>query len=255
MSARLQDKVAIVTGGSSGIGRGIVARFAQEGAQVVTCSRRQPEGDLPDGVHWVQADVAQAAEVDALRDATLSRFGHIDILVNNAGIQIEKSVTETSDEEWARLIGVNVQGVFLCCRAVIPNMAESGGGAIVNIGSTSGFVADPGLAVYNASKGFVHGLTRSLAVDHGPDGIRCNAVCPGWILTELADAAFAIAKDPAAAERDALARHPVGRMGTPADIANAVLWLASDEAAYVTGQLYLVDGGLTAVSPINPALF
>ena len=253
MAGRLQDKIAIITGGSSGIGRGIVERFAAEGARVVTCSRRAPAEPLPEGVHWVQADVAQEAEVTALRDAALERFGAIHILVNNAGIQIEKTVTETTDQDWERLAGVNMRGVFQCCRAIIPAMAR--GGAIVNIGSTSGFAADPGLALYNASKGFVHALTRSLAVDHGPDGIRCNAVCPGWILTELADAAFALAKDPAAAERDALARHPAGRLGQPADIAAAVLWLASDEAAFVTGQLYLVDGGLTAASPINPALF
>ena len=255
MAGRLEDKVAIVTGGSSGIGRAIVARFAQEGAKVVTCSRRAPDEALPEGVAWVQADVARDAEVTALRDAALERHGRIDILVNNAGIQIEKTVPETSDDDWARLIGINVRGVFLCCRAVIPAMKQGGGGAIVNIGSTSGFTADPGLAIYNASKGFVHALTRSLAVDHGADGIRCNAVCPGWIQTELADAAFAQAKDPAAAARDALARHPVGRMGKPEDIAAAVLWLASDEAAFATGQLYLVDGGLTAASPINPSLF
>ena len=255
MVGRLVDKVAVVTGGSSGIGQGIVARFVQEGAAVVTCSRGQPAAPVPDGAEWLRADVARDEDVTALRDAVVERHGRIDILVNNAGIQIEKSLTETSDQDWDRLIGVNVRGVFNCCRAIIPVMAEGGGGAIVNIGSTSGFIADPGLAIYNASKGFVHSLTRSLAVDHGPEGIRCNAVCPGWIQTGLADAAFGVAGDPKAAERDALARHAVGRLGRPEDIAAAVLWLASDEAAFVTGQLYLVDGGLTAVSPINPALF
>ncbi len=255
MTGRLAGKAALVTGGVQGIGRGIVERFVAEGAQVLTCSRREPAEALPDGAHWQRADVSRKADVDALRDAALKRFGRIDILVNNAGIQIEKTVAETSDAEWDALIGANVQGVFFCCRAVIPVMAGQGGGAIVNIGSISGYHADPGMAIYNASKAFVHGLSRSIAVDHGGEGIRCNAICPGWILTGMADQAFAHAKDPAAAEADALARHAVGRLGKPADIAALAVWLASDEAAFVTGQMMIADGGLTAASPINPGLF
>ncbi len=128
------------------------------------------------------------------------------------------------------------------------------GGSIINIGSISGNTADPGLALYNASKAFVHGLTRSVAVDHGP-AIRCNAICPGWIMTDMADAAFGAASDPAAAREDALSRHPAGRFGTPTDIANMALWLASEASSFATGQCYVVDGGLTAASPLNPALF
>ena len=128
------------------------------------------------------------------------------------------------------------------------------GASIVNIGSISGMVADPRMALYNASKAFVHGLTRSIAVDHGPD-IRCNAICPGWIVTDMADAAFGLAEDPAAAKSDALARHPTGRLGAPGDIANLALWLASDESAFATGQCYTLDGGLTAASPLNPGFF
>ena len=182
----------------------------------------------------------------------LDRFGGLDILVNNAGIQIEKTVLDTSDDDWDALMGVNAKGVFMACRAMIPLMKR--GGVIINIGSISGNVADPSLALYNASKAFVHGLTRSIAVDHGPK-IRCNAICPGWIMTGMADAAFAVADDPDTAKADALARHPAGRFGQPEDIAALAVWLASDESAFTTGQCFTVDGGMTSASPLNPGLF
>ncbi|MEO0750038.1 MAG: SDR family oxidoreductase, partial [Pseudomonadota bacterium] len=127
-------------------------------------------------------------------------------------------------------------------------------GSIINIGSISGQVADPSMALYNASKAFVHGLTRSIAVDHGPK-IRCNAICPGWINTGMLEAGFDLAKDPGAARNDAIARHPVGRFGQPEDIAAMAVWLASDEAAFASGQLFTLDGGMTAASPLNPGLF
>ena len=140
----------------------------------------------------------------------------------------------------------------MLCRSLIPVMYD--GGSIINIGSISASSADPGLALYNASKAFVQGLTRSIAVDHGP-AIRCNAIAPGWIMTDMADAAFAVAQNPAAAEQDALHRHPAGRLGKPADIAALATWLASDEAAFATGQVFTLDGGMTAASPLNPGLF
>ena len=143
----------------------------------------------------------------------------------------------------------------MTCRAMIPIMGQNGtDGSIINIGSISGRNADPGLAIYNASKAFVHGLTRSIAVDHGPQ-VRCNAIAPGWIMTGMADAAFALSNDPKAAEADAKNRHAVGRFGRPEDIAAMAVWLASDESAFATGQIYVVDGGLTAASPINTGLF
>lgn len=249
---RLHGKSALVTGGRQGIGRAIVERFTAEGARVMTCGRGARPADLPQEILWETADVAERGDVDRLTDRVVTEFGELHILVNNAGVQIEKTIVETTDADWELLMGANAKGVFLVCRDLIPVMAA--GGSIVNIGSISATSADPGLALYNASKAFVQGLTRSIAVDHGP-AIRCNAIAPGWIMTGMADAAFALARDPAVARKDALHRHPVGRFGQPADIAALAAWLASDEAAFVTGQCYTVDGGLTAASPLNPGLF
>ena len=242
---RLAGKNAVVTGGSRGIGRAIVDAFAAEGASVLTCGRGERPTDLPDGVRWETVDISDPADIERLQ-------APLDILVNNAGVQIEKTVVESTDADWNAVAGINMKGVFLACRALIPNMNK--GGSIINIGSISGNAADPGLALYNASKAFVHGLTRSIAVDHGPD-IRCNAISPGWIMTGMADAAFAAASDPEAAKADAFARHAARRFGAPEDIARVAVWLASDDAAFVTGQCVTVDGGLTAASPLNPALF
>ncbi len=245
---RLRGKSALVTGGRRGIGRGIVEAFLAEGAEVTTCGRgARPEG-LPPACGWVRADVARREAVEAM----MEELGVLDILVNNAGVQLERTVTESSDADWDLVIGVNCRGVFNCCRAAIPRMRK--GGAIINIGSISGWHADASMALYNASKAFVHGLTRSVAVDHGPD-IRCNAICPGWIGTGMLEAGFDLARDPVAARHDALARHPVRRFGEPGDIAAMAVWLASDEAGFATGQMFTIDGGLTAASPINPGLF
>jgi NAD(P)-dependent dehydrogenase (short-subunit alcohol dehydrogenase family) len=152
-------------------------------------------------------------------------------------------------------MGINAKGVFVCCRELMPIMIKGGGGSIINIGSISGNHADPSMALYNGSKAFVHGLTRSIAVDHGADGIRCNAICPGWIMTEMADAAFDLASNPDAAKKDALARHALRRFGKPEDVANAALWLASDQSSFASGQTFTIDGGLVAASPLQPGLF
>ncbi len=244
----LAGKRALITGGRQGIGRAIVERFLDEGAVVASCGRGDTPADWPTDVAWHRCDVSDSASVNALAVA----LGPIDILVNNAGVQVEKTVVDSTDADWDEVMGANARGVFNCCRAFIPAMPR--GSSIVNIGSISGQVADPGMALYNASKAFVHGLTRSIAVDHG-ETVRCNAICPGWILTGMADAAFAVADDPAAAKRDALARHPVGRFGQPADITAMAAWLASDEATFANGQLFTVDGGMTAASPLRPDAF
>ncbi|PVA11674.1 short-chain dehydrogenase [Pelagivirga sediminicola] len=244
--------VAIVTGAGRGIGRAIALRLLADGYRVLGCGRSARGDDFPAGADWVQASVADTAGAQQIL-AAAEALGRVSLLVNNAGVQVEKTTADSSDADWDLVIGANCRGVFNMCRAVLPGM-EKTGGAIVNIGSISATAADPSMALYNASKAFVHGLTRSIAVDHGPK-VRCNAIAPGWILTEMADDAFALANDPEAAKRDALARHPVGRMGAPEDIANMVSWLASDQAAYVSGASFTVDGGMTAASPLNPGSF
>ena len=245
---KLEGKHAIVTGGSQGIGRGIVDAFLTEGASVVTCGRRDKPTDLPGNCDYVVLDVSDPNAVNAF----VASQDTIDIVVNNAGVQVEKTVAESTDTDWDLVIGANARGVFNLCRAVIPVMSQ--GGSIINIGSISGNVADPSMALYNASKAFVHGLTRSIAVDHGPH-VRCNAICPGWIETGMLEAGFATANNPGAAKDDALARHPVRRFGRPADIASMAVWLASEDASFATGQLFTIDGGMTASSPLNPGLF
>ena len=249
----MSGHVAVVTGGSRGIGRAIVERLHAHGSRVVTCGRGERPAYLPDDVRWVRADVADPADADRLVEDASSAFGPVKLLVNNAGVLVAKTVVDSTDADWDLQVGVNCRGVFNVSRAVLPTMAEHGG-VIVNIGSISGVVADLSSALYNASKAFVHALTRSIAIDHGPR-VRCNAVLPGWIETDMADEGFDLAGDPAAARADAVRRHPLGRFGQPADIANIVAWLASDEASWATGQCFTVDGGLTAASPLRPELF
>lgn len=249
----MDKHVAIVTGGSRGIGRAIVDRLLSDGADVVACGRSTRPDDLDARVLWVQADVSKTADAATLVKTAHDAFGSVTLLVNNAGVQVEKTVADSDDDDWDLVMNVNCKGVFNMCRAVMTDMSDVGGN-IVNIGSISGHVSDPSMALYNASKAFVHGLTRSIAVDHGPK-VRCNAICPGWIMTEMAEDAFALANDPERAMADALARHPVGRFGEPADIANMVSWLASDQSSYVSGACFTVDGGMTAASPLNPGLF
>ncbi|WP_136439337.1 SDR family NAD(P)-dependent oxidoreductase [Pacificoceanicola onchidii] len=247
------DNCAIVTGGSRGIGRAVVDRLLSDGFDVVTCGRGARPVGLPDAVVWVTADVSKTGDAAMLIEKANAAFGRIALLVNNAGVQVEKTVADSGDDDWDLVMNVNCKGVFNMCRAALPDMAAHGGN-IINIGSISGMVADPSMALYNASKAFVHGLTRSIAVDHGPK-VRCNAIRPGWIMTEMAEDGFALAGDPQRAMADALARHPVGRFGQPEDIANLVSWLASDQSTYVSGECFTVDGGMTAASPLNPGLF
>ncbi len=244
---------AIVTGGARGIGRAIVERLLADGAQVLSCGRSKMPEDWPASAHWVQADVADPAQVKALVAKATAVFGATTLLVNNAGVQVEKTVADSNDTDWDLVVGVNCRGVFNMCRAVLPQMQQHGGN-IINIGSISGVVADPSMGLYNASKAFVHGLTRSIAVDHGPL-VRCNAISPGWIMTAMAEEGFALAENPQAAIDDALARHPVGRFGQPDDVANAVAWLAGAQSAYLSGQCITLDGGMTAASPLQPGLF
>lgn len=249
----IKSKVAIVTGGGRGIGLSIVQRLLADGFQVLSCGRSDRPESFPAEAHWIQADVSNVEDAKRITMQAESSLGFVNLLVNNAGVQVEKTVTESSDDDWDLVVGVNCRGVFNMSRACLPAMQKHHGN-IINIGSISGNVSDPSMALYNASKAFVHGLTRSIAVDHGPN-VRCNAIQPGWIMTAMADDAFALANNPSAAKQDALSRHPVGRFGKPEDIADLVSFLASDQSHYISGECITVDGGMTAASPLQPGLF
>lgn len=249
----MTKKTAIITGGGRGIGRAIVSHFFAQNYQIVTNGRGARPDGLAEEIIWVQADISQTAEAQKLCDVARAHFGTIDVLVNNAGTQVEKTIADSDDDDWDLVINTNCKGVFNMCREALKDMTQNGG-SIINIGSISGMVSDPSMALYNASKAFVHGLTRSIAVDHGPQ-VRCNAIRPGWIMTQMAEDGFALADDPEKAMADALARHPVGRFGKPEDIAKMAAWLASDDSAYLSGECITVDGGMTAASPLNPGLF
>ncbi len=256
---KLQGKIALVTGGRGGIGRAIVARFMREGATVFAADLTE-QGSLAehdkDGSRFIGMDVADETQVRAAMDRVQADFGKLDILVNAAGIEIEKSIEDTTLEEWNRSFAVNVTGTFLTSKYALPLMreaAKSGTSAsLINFGSYDGFIADPGLAAYCATKGAVHALTRAMACDHGPEGIRVNAVCPGYIDTPMLQSFFTgEGSGGGGGNIDTLQQavrdvHPLRTYGTPEDIANLVNWLASDESRYASGQLWVLDGGLTA---------
>ena len=257
----LAGKVAVVTGGRGGIGTAVCARFAAEGATVYATGLSEPASDAdpragsgadseaaPGVVVFHRHDVTSEASTVELMARVEREHGRLDVLVNAAGIEIEKTVEQTSLEEWNRIFAVNVTGTFLASRHALPLMRRAGGGSIVNFGSYDGFIADPNLAAYCATKGAVHALTRAMACDHGPDNIRVNAICPGYVDTPMLKSFFDAKGDAEAASmRDEARRvHPLGRWGTPEDMANLVNWLAGDEARYATGQLWVLDGGISA---------
>ncbi len=244
--ASLSGKVAVVTGGRGGIGAAVCARLSAEGAAVVSADLGPADGAPEGGVTQVRTDVTREDEVRELMGRVDNAHGRLDILVNTAGIEIEKTAEETSLEEWERIFAVNVTGTFLAGKHAIPLMRKAGGGSIVNFGSYDGFIADPGLAAYCATKGAVHALTRAMACDCGPENIRVNAVCPGFIDTPMLKGFFSAAGDPEDLEEEARRVHPLRRYGTPKDVASLVLWLAGDESVYASGQLWVLDGGLTA---------
>ena len=229
-------KVALVTGASSGMGAATADRLAALGARVFTAQRRASEHET------IEADLADPEAPAHIISQVSQRAGRLDILVNNAGIMREGTVEETSLADWDLQIAVNLTAPFLLIRHAMP-LLRAARGAIVNVGSIEGLGNNPRHPAYGASKAGLHGLTRAVAVDHGPDGVRCNAVAPGWIDTPLNEDFIASMPDPQGFRERIGGLHPVGRTGTPDDVAELIVWLASDAAGFVTGQVWTIDGG------------
>jgi NAD(P)-dependent dehydrogenase (short-subunit alcohol dehydrogenase family) len=251
---RLDHKACVVTGAGSGIGRAIAQRLAEEKAQVVcvdlnletaiaTAQDIQQAGGVASAVG---ADVSNPEQVDRFINRCVEQYGKIDVLVNNAGVNIPGVLHEVSDETIDRTLNVNVKGCIYGCRAAIPHMLRQGGGSIVNMSSVNGLVSEPFLAIYSASKGAIVMLTKGVALDYAKQKIRCNAICPGWVDTPInyAHAEMMGGLDKIYATIDSF--QPIGRPGEPREIAHLALFLASDEASFLTGSIITADGGMTA---------
>ena len=241
MTQQTPQKVALVTGASSGIGEAIARRFAAEGYRVLTAQRRpSPVGET------IALSLLDADAVDRVSAEVVARAGRLDVLVNNAGVMLEGTVQESSLADWDTQMQLNLTVPFALSRALMPLLHASQGN-IVNISSVEASASNPRHPAYSASKAGLNGLTRAIAVDEGPKGVRCNAVAPGWIDTPLnIDFINALTGDTAAFHQGLKAIHPVGRTGRPEEVANLVYWLASEDAGFMTGQIMTIDGGRTA---------
>ena len=247
-SREFDGKVALVTGGSSGIGKATALAFACAGANVVIASRRVTEGEQT--VHeicerggdaiFVKTDVSKASEVEGLMNQTIEFYGRLDYACNNAGTFVMGRLFELSEEEWDRTINANLKGIWLSLKYQIPIMLQQRGGVIVNMASMSAIIGNPGVSIYSASKGGVVALTQSAAIEYAASGIRINAISPGVISTPMVD------DIPPPLLGDIQSKHPIGRLGKPEEIADAVVWLCSDKASFVTGHNMVIDGGYTA---------
>ncbi len=238
-------RVALVTGGAQSIGAAIADGLAASGVSVVV-------GDLQasDSHMSYSLDVSDEESVSAAIQKVIGEHGRLDVVVNNAGIMLETRIDEQDRASWDRMLAVNLTGPMLVTKHAAPHLAASGDGAIVNVGSIEGDRCNPNHAAYAATKSGVHGLTRATAIDLGPMGVRCNAIAPGWIDTPL-NSSYVDAHPDRQVVIDALADlHPVGRVGAPADVADVVVWLASAESRFVTGQVITIDGGRTARPPL-----
>ena len=254
MAGTLDGKVALVTGGASGIGRATALTFAREGAKLIIADMHEDGGHQT--VHiirenggkatFVHVDVSQAPAVEAMLSTTVETYGRLDCAHNNAGVtqRAYPSTAEYPEDDWHRVLAVNLTGVWLCMKYEIPQMLRHGGGAIVNTASVAGLVGLAGRSAYVASKHGVVGITRTAALEYAQQGIRVNCVCPGYIRTPMVE--YVLQHAGAQTEAQMVAREPIGRLGTPEEIAETVVWLCSDAAAFVTGHTMTVDGGFVA---------
>ena len=251
MADRLKGKVAIVTGAGQGIGAATALAFGAEGATVVVAECNRETGPqvvaqiVAQGgaARFIATDVAQPASVEAMAGAVLGDYGRADILVNNAGINVFHEPLETSDDEWRRCMSVDLEGVWRCCKALLPSMRERRAGAIVNIASVHGFAIIPNCFPYPVAKHGLLGLTRALGIQYAADGIRVNAIAPGYIETPIAVAYWATFADPQAERQRACDLHPPGRIGRPEEVAMTAVFLASDEAPFINAASIVIDGG------------
>jgi NAD(P)-dependent dehydrogenase (short-subunit alcohol dehydrogenase family) len=252
MTTELEGKVGLVTGGTSGIGRDTAVLFAKAGAKVVVAGRRELQGEETiqliraaggDGL-FVKTDVSKASQVNALIQTAVEKFGRLDIAFNNAGVEgVWVPIVRQSEEDWDRTIDINLKGVWLCLKYEIRQMLrQAGGGAIVNMASINGLIGAAGAAAYSASKHGVMGLTKSAALETARSGIRINAVCPAVVETAMGERLFGAP----AVRKYVLSCHPIGRFGKPMEIAEAVVWMCSDQASFMTGQSLVLDGGFLA---------
>ena len=258
MTAELDGKVCLVTGGTSGIGRETALLFAKAGAKVVVAGRRKAEGQETveliraggSDALFVKTDVSKASEVEGLVKKTVGNFGRLDVAFNNAGIEgVWVPIVKQSEEDWDRTIDINLKGVWLCLKYEIRQMLRQGvGGAIVNMSSVTGLIGSAGAAAYSASKHGVIGLTKSAALENAKGGIRINAVCPAVIETPMAGRIFGAPQ----VHKFVLSCHPIGRFGRPMEVAEAVVWMCSDHASFMTGQSLVLDGGFLA-GPNSPS--
>lgn len=254
MSDRLRGKVAVITGAATGIGKASAELFAQEGASLLLADLDESNGEqVAEAIRaaggratFVRTDVSSSEDVRELMDRAMRLAGTINVLFNNAAINFFGKVTDTPEDAWDRVMNVNVRSVFLGCKYAIPIMLANGGGSIINTASAAALVGLRNLAAYTASKGAVLQLTKNLALDYAAAGIRVNAVCPGVTATDMTLKVIADSPDPAAARRRFDTGRPLGRMGEPSEIAQAALFLASDESSFVTGTYLLADGGYCA---------
>lgn len=251
----LKNKVALVTGGTSGIGYAVAHRYLKEGAKVVISGRtkkkcetvmRRLEKVGKGRVRYAYGDVSKSADAKKLIAETVKQFGRLDILVNSAGIYLEKRAEDTSEEEWNRIIDVDLKGVFLCSKYAYPQFRKQKAGMIINISSDAGITGNPNCAAYCAAKGGVSNLTRAMALDYARENIRVNAICPAVIDTPMNDNEICLHEDPKEYARREAEEHPVGRIGRPEEVAFVALMLASEESGFMTGACVAVDGGLTA---------